>query len=121
VDDEEGVRGICAAFAQRLGLRTIPAANGEEALELLERHAHEIGCVVLDLTMPRMDGITTFRELRRLRPDIPVILCSGYDEKEATQHCTGEGLSGFIQKPYGPEDLKATLERVLKRSDTGER
>ena len=120
VDDEEGVRGSAPPSSSALASARSIAANGEEALALLERHAHEIGCVLLDLTMPRMDGISTFREMKRLRPDIPVILCSGYDEKEATQHFTGEGLSGFIQKPYGLEELKSTLERVLKRSGTGE-
>jgi two-component system cell cycle sensor histidine kinase/response regulator CckA len=114
VDDEEAVRGVCETFAQHLGLRTITAADGEEALTLFERHMDEIGCVLLDLTMPRMDGISTFREIKRLRPDIPVILCSGYDEQEATQHFTGEGLAGFIQKPYGLQDLKNKIGRVLK-------
>ena len=116
VDDEETVREVCAAFAQRLGLQTITAAHGEEGLRLFKRHADKIGCVLLDLTMPRMDGISTFREMKRLRPDLPVILCSGYDEQEATQHFTNEGLAGFLQKPYSLQDLKDEIERVLKRT-----
>jgi len=114
VDDEETVREVCVAFAQHLGLRTITAADGEEALALFAAQANKVSCVLLDLTMPRMDGISTFREMKRLRPDIPVILCSGYDEREATQHFTSEGLAGFIQKPYGLQDLKNKIERVLK-------
>jgi two-component system cell cycle sensor histidine kinase/response regulator CckA len=114
VDDEETVREVCAIFAQRLGLQTITAAHGEEGLSLFKRHVDDIGCVLLDLTMPRMDGITTFREMKRLRPDIPVILCSGYDEQEATQHFTNEGLAGFLQKPYSLEDLKNKIESVLR-------
>ena len=114
VDDEEVVREVCATFLERLGLQTITAADGEEGLKLFKRHADEIGCVLLDLTMPRMDGISTFREMKRLRPDIPVILCSGYDEQEATQHFTNEGLAGFLQKPYSLEDLQNKLEPVLK-------
>jgi len=90
------------------------AADGEEGLRLFKRHADEIGCVLLDLTMPRMHGLGAFREMKRLRPDIPVILCSGYDEQEATQHFTNEGLAGFLQKPYTLEDLKKTIEPVLK-------
>jgi DNA-binding response OmpR family regulator len=63
-----------------------------------------------------MDGISTFREIRRLRPDIPVLLFSGYDEQEATRYFAGEGLAGFIQKPFGLEDLRRKLEAVLRRS-----
>ena len=65
--------------------------------------------------MPRMHGISAFREMKRLRLDIPVILCSGYDEQEATQHFTNEGLAGFLQKPYTLEDLKNKLSSVLKK------
>ena len=114
VDDEEVVCEVCAAFAQRLGFQTITAADGEEGLRLFERHADEIDCVLLDLTMPRMDGISALREMKRLRPDIPVILCSGYNEQEATQHFTNEGLAGFLQKPYTLEDLKNKIAPVLK-------
>ena len=114
VDDEETVREVCATLLQRLGFQTITAADGDEGLRLFKRHAEEIGCVLLDLTMPRMDGISTFREMKRFRPDIPVILCSGYDEQEATQHFTNEGLAGFLQKPYSLEHLKHKIERVLK-------
>jgi CheY-like chemotaxis protein len=115
VDDEEAVRDVCMEFVQRLGFHTLGAANGEDALMLVEEHTDEILCVLLDLTMPRMDGISAFRELKRLRPDIPVLLCSGYDEQEATHHFVGEGLSGFIQKPFGLQDLRGKIESVLRR------
>ena len=114
VDDEEVVRDVCATFVQTLGFHAITAADGEEGLRLFMRHTDEIGCVLLDLTMPRMDGISAFREMKRLRPDIPVILCSGYDEQEAMGHFTNEGLTGFLQKPYSLEDLKSKIEPVMK-------
>jgi len=114
VDDEEVVREVCATLVQQLGFQTITAADGEEGVRLFKGHADEIGCVLLDLTMPRMHGISAFREMKRLRPDIPVILCSGYDEREATEHFTNEGLAGFLQKPYTLEDLKNKVELVLK-------
>ena len=114
VDDEDVVREVCATLVQQLGFRTLTAADGEEGLKLFKRHADGIGCVLLDLTMPRMHGLGAFREMKRLRPDIPVILCSGYDEQEATQHFTNEGLAGFLRKPYTLEDLQNTIEAVLK-------
>jgi two-component system, cell cycle sensor histidine kinase and response regulator CckA len=116
VDDEEAVRAVAIAFVQRLGFQTISAADGEEALRLFEEHAGEISCILLDLTMPRMDGLSTFRQMRRLRPDVKVILCSGYDEHEATKRFTSEGLSGFIQKPYNLRNLGRIIAQVLEGS-----
>ena len=65
----------------------------------------EIVVVLLDLTMPHLDGEETFRELRRLRPDVRVILSSGYNEQETTDRFAGKGLAGFLQKPYGLRPL----------------
>ena len=114
VDDEEAVRAVATAFVRRLGFQAISATDGEEALLLFEKHADEIACVLLDLTMPRMDGLSAFRQMRRLRPDVKVILCSGYDEHEATRRFTSEGLAGFIQKPYILRDLSSMIAQVLK-------
>jgi PAS domain S-box-containing protein len=114
VDDEEAVRKVCCAFVERSGFQFIEASDGEEALSLFKKHEDEIICVMLDLTMPRMDGISAFRRMKLIRPDIPVILCSGYDELEATKHFAAEGLSGFLQKPFGLEDLKNKIEHALK-------
>jgi len=61
--------------------------------------------------MPKMDGKGCFRELRRMNPDVKVILSSGYNEQDATSRFVGKGLAGFIQKPYSPETMKvAALE-----------
>ncbi|MBN1866267.1 PAS domain S-box protein [Candidatus Sumerlaeota bacterium] len=112
-DDEEAILHLCEAFLRQLGYQALSAADGQEALALFERHSDEIEGVLLDLTMPRMDGLTAFREMRRLRPDIKVILCSGYSEKEATRRFTSEGLTGFLQKPYLMRELREMIERVL--------
>jgi CheY-like chemotaxis protein len=68
----------------------------------------------LDLTMPHMDGEEAFREIRRLRPGVPILLCSGYNEQEVTQRFTGEGLAGFIQKPFSMRELRQQLQRTLQ-------
>jgi len=72
--------------------------------------------VILDLTMPRRDGVSTFQEMRRQRPEVKVILCSGYSEQEALRRFAGEGLAGFLQKPYQLEELKAKIKGVLMPS-----
>ena len=64
--------------------------------------------------MPRMDGEETFRELRRIRKDVTVIMSSGYNEQEITQRFAGKGIAGFIQKPYQMADLAAALKKILK-------
>ncbi len=114
VDDEEAIRLLCSAFVNRLGFEPLPAADGEEALALYEEHANDIACVLLDLTMPRLDGVSTFREIRRLWPDAHVILCSGYSEHEARRRFTDEGLEDFIQKPYRLQELKRKIEAMLE-------
>jgi PAS domain S-box-containing protein len=116
VDDEAMVRNPCQAMLEHLGFRVLAAADGQEAVEVFGAHADQIACVVLDLTMPRMDGVTAFRELRRLRPDVKVLLASGYNEQEATQRFVGQGLAGFIQKPYRLQDLEEKIEWVLSRT-----
>jgi CheY-like chemotaxis protein len=75
-------------------------------------HQSEIIAVLLDMTMPKMDGKACFRELRRINKDVKVILSSGYSEDDATGRFSGKGLSGFVQKPYTPEHLKSIVMKV---------
>ena len=112
VDDEDIVRDVCAQMVEFLGFRVLRAANGEEAVALFRAHSREIVGVILDLTMPQMDGVAAFEALRRIQPDVNVILSSGYDEEEATERFGGRGLACFLQKPYELDTLKARLERV---------
>jgi PAS domain S-box-containing protein len=111
VDDEETVRGLGREMLQELGFEAITADDGREALELFKNNP-AINLVILDLTMPHMDGEQCFRELRQIRPDIKVIMSSGYNEQEVTQKFVGKGLAGFIQKPYKLSVLKAAIMAV---------
>ncbi|MFT6752843.1 MAG: two-component system cell cycle sensor histidine kinase/response regulator CckA, partial [Candidatus Azotimanducaceae bacterium] len=65
------------------------------------------------LTMPHMDGEEAFRELRRIQPDVKVILCSGYNMQDATQRFTGKGLADFLEKPYQMRKLREKLIKLL--------
>ncbi|HJT86941.1 MAG TPA: response regulator [Bryobacteraceae bacterium] len=89
------------------------AGDGRQALEPFRRVADRVHAVVLDRTMPVMSGEETFRELRLFRPDIKVILSSGYNETEAIRHFNGKGLAGFIQKPYTSARLAEAVRSVL--------
>ncbi|MCB2187154.1 MAG: PAS domain S-box protein [Deltaproteobacteria bacterium] len=115
VDDEEMVRDVAALSLERLGCRVWQAVDGLEALELYGERLGEIGLVILDLTMPRMNGVETFANLRRLSPEVRVLLSSGYNEEETVTRFAGKGLAGFIQKPYTPKQLMEKVRGILAR------
>ena len=79
-----------------------------------------IDVVLLDMTMPRMDGEEAFRELRRIRQGVRVILTSGYNEQDATERFAGKGLAGFIQKPYRPAELITKINDALAQGAGGQ-
>jgi CheY-like chemotaxis protein len=114
-DDEETVRALGRRMLEKLGFRVIDAQDGKEALAAFAEHRDEIRCVILDLTMPHLDGEACFREMRRLSPDVRVLLSSGYNEQEVISRFVGKGLAGFVQKPYTLSDLLSKLRDVLER------
>jgi len=113
VDDEAIVLEVCAAFLEKLGMKAVTVSGGREALERFRRSPDGFDCVILDLTMPGMDGFATFEALRSLDPGVKVVLCSGYNEAEATERFQGMGLAGFLHKPYELEELRAILAAAL--------
>ncbi len=113
VDDDETVRRVGKLMLERLGFEVILAADGQEAVERYANGHHRIRCILLDLTMPRLDGEECFRELARIGNDVRIIITSGYNEEEVTSRFTGKGLAGFMQKPFSIEMLQETLKRVL--------
>jgi CheY-like chemotaxis protein len=96
-----------------LGFTVLTAVDGRDALELYRSHFEEIVCVILDLTMPHLDGEQTFREFRRINPGVRVLMSSGYNEQEINQKFVGKGLAGFLQKPYTLMDFSRKLREVL--------
>ncbi len=115
VDDEETVRTLAKRVLERSAFRVLTAGDGREGLECFRLHAGDISAVLLDVTMPQMSGEETFREMRRIRPDVRVLLSSGYPEKEAAHRFAGEDIAGFLQKPYQVEQLLAKVRSVLPR------
>jgi two-component system, cell cycle sensor histidine kinase and response regulator CckA len=113
IDDEPDVRSVGSRMLDLLGFKVLTAAGGREGLEVFQGSPDVIDCVILDLIMPEMNGEEVFRELRLLRPDVRVILSSGFNAQEMTQQFVGQGLAGFIQKPYRVTDLQEVLNRVL--------
>jgi len=113
VDDEKIVRDILVKMVGHLGFESITANDGFEAIELFKKNLDIIRCIILDLTMPGIDGITTFKELVKIKPDVKVILASGYSEQIAMQRIDSIAPAGFLQKPYKLDQLKEMLSSVI--------
>ena len=109
-DDEDVVRLTVARMLESMGFQVTTVGNGREALE---KYTTDMRAVLLDLTMPVMDGEETFRELRRLHPGVRVLLMSGFNEQEAIKQFVGKGLAGFLQKPFSVPQLIERLRAVL--------
>jgi CheY-like chemotaxis protein len=117
VDDDETIRISVQRMIERAGFSVLTASGGQKAISLFSKHRHEVRCVLLDLTMPDLDGEETFRELRGIHPDVCVILSSGYSEEATTERFAGQGLAGFIQKPYQVDTLVMQIEKALGGAD----
>ncbi len=114
VEDEGLVRAMILERLNVLGYDTIAASDGEEGVRVFLDHSNEIDLVLLDFVMPRMNGVDAFEELIRIRPDLKVILSSGYTEDVVARTFSGPKPAGFLNKPYKMVDLKAELDRLLR-------
>jgi CheY-like chemotaxis protein len=114
VDDEETIRALGARMLARLGFEVLTAADGREALSVYREHEAEIVLVLLDLTMPHMDGRETLSELVRINPSVRVVISSGYAEQDITSRFCGRGLAGFVSKPYTLDALRERLQEAFQ-------
>jgi signal transduction histidine kinase/CheY-like chemotaxis protein len=114
VDDEAGVRTIARESLKRAGFVVTTANDGAEALDVLDAAAFD--AVLLDMTMPRMNGVEALRLIKERQPELPVVMTSGYSAQEAADRVSSDSLAGFIQKPFMPAALVQTmLEAVGQR------
>ncbi len=114
VDDDEVVLEISTLMLSTLGFTVLTALDGCQAVDLFQQHREEIRLVLCDVAMPRMDGWETLHALRKIVPDIPVILASGYGENQVMQGIHPEHPQAFLGKPYSMDALKDTIQRTLK-------
>ncbi len=113
-DDEESLRALGASMLEHLGFKVITASDGKEAVEIYSSYPEKINLVILDLTMPHMDGSQAFGELKRLDPDVKVIIASGYNKDDVGARFAGKNLCGVLQKPYSMSKLKELLSSVIR-------
>jgi len=112
VDDDERVRVVTELLLRSIGFDVLAVATGHQALREFDRRADDLRLVMLDLTMPDLGGDQVLSELRKRRADVPVLLCSGYSEEDASQWISRQGTS-FLQKPYPFDLLKTRLRDLL--------
>lgn len=113
-DDEQSVRAVTARALRAMGFEVLDAEDGAAAVQLFREHQERVALVLLDMTMPRMNGVEAFRAIREADPGARVVMMSGYSEQDATDRLATEGLAGFLQKPYELATLQATVRRVLE-------
>jgi PAS domain S-box-containing protein len=115
VDDEELVRSMAKFTLERCGYCVEMAPDGQRAVDAFCARPHDFAAVLLDLTMPVMGGEEALRHIREIRPDVPVVLSSGYSEAEALQRFQQAGLAGFLQKPYTATALARRIKEAVRR------
>jgi CheY-like chemotaxis protein len=113
VDDEDSMRSVVAVALERAGFHILQARDGREALALFLQHQDRIRLILMDLTMPDLDGEETCRELHRRGAVMPIVLCSGFHEMEALRRFNDLGLAGFLQKPFGLGALVELVQKLL--------
>jgi len=112
VDDEEAVRATAAQMIAFYGFTVKQAESGQQALDFMRERGSRFHLVLLDLTMPGMDGYATFTALRQLQPDQRIVVFSGYSAQDAQQRFAGQNLNGFLQKPFSTDSLREVLREA---------
>jgi PAS domain S-box-containing protein len=115
IDDEKAVAEAAQAILEYLGYATTIRLSGLEAVAFCQNSKHHVDLVLLDMVMPDMSGSECFAELRRIRPESKILLCTGYDRNHAVQELMNQGVVGFIQKPYDLDELAQVCADALKQ------
>ena len=112
VDDEDTVREVAKRLLEREGVRVFTAHDGEQGVNVFRKHASEIALVLMDLTMPEMDGEQAFHAIRAINPDARIVLSSGFLDTDAVERLKHHGLAGFMKKPYSRNRLLSEVARL---------
>ena len=113
VDDVAEQRDIAAGILQRLGYEAVTVASGEAAVDYLERCTSPVDAVILDMIMPGMDGLDTYRRIRALDPDVNALIASGFSETERVREALKLGVGAYVRKPYTLREIGSALHKIL--------
>ncbi len=112
IDDEKMITTVTKNIVEQLGGKAITFNSGHQAIEFFKTRSNEIDYVLLDLSMPELSGDEVFRELKKIKEDLKVILMSGYNDQEISQRLVGRGFVGFLQKPFNIDKLIEILSKL---------
>jgi CheY-like chemotaxis protein len=116
VDDEKMALTLIERFLRDAGYDVVSAVSGFEAIDFFRREPHRFSLVLLDFSLPFMDGEEVFRRLREIRNNIPIVLCTGFILQDRLNGMLGQGLNGFLRKPVPPDELLAVVKSTLQRA-----
>ena len=114
VDDEPAARVLAHRVFTEAGYDVITIQSGFECLERFRKQPHRFDLILLDLSMPFMDGEETFRRLRDINPEVVVLLSTGFMAQERVDRMLAAGMAGFIRKPHRPDELLARVQVILE-------
>lgn len=114
VDDEPMALVLAKRVLVEADFEVVTAQSGFECLDLFRKRPGHFDLILLDLTMPFMDGEETFHRLRSIRPDVVVLLSTGFMAQERLDRMIKAGMAGFLRKPHRPDELVANIQRVLE-------
>jgi len=112
VDDEEMIRDMTREILAYLGYDVIVASGGEEAIDIFRQKKDEIDLLIVDLIMPKMNGVACFEQIRKLDADVPVVISSGISEITKKESILKMGAAAYIEKPYTIDGLQSILRSI---------
>ncbi len=112
VDDEENIREIISEFLQSFNYYVVEAANGEEALTACTKT--DFNLIITDIRMPKMNGLKLLKTIKTLRPDIPVILMTGYEPSKSQEESLDIKADGYLLKPFSLNSLRQSILKIFK-------
>ena len=114
VDDEPAARVLAKRVFSEAGFEVVTVQSGFECLQLFRKQPHGFALILLDLSMPFMDGEETFRRLRDINPNVVVLLSTGFMAQERVDRMLAAGMAGFLRKPHRPDELLARVQAALE-------
>jgi CheY-like chemotaxis protein len=121
IDDEETIAHVSQRILEKLGYQAVVRTSSLAALETFRQAPYRFNLVITDQTMPHMTGETLACELRRIRPDIPIILCTGFSHTIDAEKAQAQGIDAFLMKPLVARDLGLAIQHVLEQRTIGPR
>lgn len=115
VDDEPAIVRVMSEFLRKLEYEVIATTSGQEALDLFQQYANQIGLVITNLSMPKVSGIELTKKIKGDYPDMPIILCTGYGRIIGRQRTKGLDIAAYLGKPMTQNELASALHDVLTK------